>query len=222
MLNKCSIVTLGMMLASASSFAPSVGRPHSTLRMTTTVEATASAADRNNAPFFTDVEVVSPVPTSKTPENKKTSRPAAPKKSAPGHEEGIFSPLVKLGKVVLGDDNLSKIRAKAIGAHSDVIANFVATSSSASGNAALEALFAISDKNKDGRVDEEELQEALNKLGFEWIGIKQAKKILERAAGSEEKNFITIEEFKREAPKTLKTNLTKLAKKNGGKLGFLV
>lgn len=163
--------------------------------------------------------------TSLSNENKSlpsSKKMAISKKKGRAHEEGIFSPVVKLTKKLIGNENLSKVRGKAIGAHSDVIANFVATSRSSTGTAVLETLFSISDKNNDGLVDEQELKESLNKLGFDWIEDKQAKKILERAAGDEGKAFITKDQFLIEAPRTLKVNLTKLAKKNGGRLGFLV
>ena len=58
-------------------------------------------------------------------------------------------------------------------------------------------------------------------LGFRFLGEKQLKGIFKRAGG-EEKGFITLDEWMADAPKTLKTNLLKLAKTNGGDLGFLV
>jgi len=62
---------------------------------------------------------------------------------------------------------------------------------------------------------------ALDMLGFKWLGEKQVGKIFERADdnGDEE---ISLEEFMSEAPKTLKVNLVKLAKANGGDMGLLV
>jgi Ca2+-binding EF-hand superfamily protein len=50
---------------------------------------------------------------------------------------------------------------------------------------------------------------------------KQVKGIFERA-DTDENGTIDLQEWMTEAPKTLRTNLTKLAKKNGGELGFLV
>jgi len=49
---------------------------------------------------------------------------------------------------------------------------------------------------------------------------KQTEKIFERA-DLDGNGTICIDEFKKETPKTLKTNLVKLAKKNGNDLGFL-
>jgi Ca2+-binding EF-hand superfamily protein len=69
-------------------------------------------------------------------------------------------------------------------------------------------------------VDEEELAQALTRLGFEWLKDKQVKGILERADRNHD-GRIDLEEWMSEAPKTLRTNLIKLAKKNGGELGFL-
>ncbi|EEC46441.1 predicted protein [Phaeodactylum tricornutum CCAP 1055/1] len=152
---------------------------------------------------------------------RQKSKPTLPKKMTAKHGDGLFSPLVKLFKAALGDDRLNKIRAKAIATHSEVIASFVETAESASGEAVLDTLFALSDKNGDGHIDEGELKEALRTLGFAWIEEKQAKGILSRA-DKDKKGYITKDEWKAEAPKTLRTNLTKLAKKNGGDLGFLV
>ena len=47
-------------------------------------------------------------------------------------------------------------------------------------------------------------------------------KIAAWIAGESEAQSLPIEEWIAEAPKTLKTNLVKLAKTNGGELGFLV
>ena len=65
-----------------------------------------------------------------------------------------------------------------------------------------------------------ELAAAFKTLGFSWLKEKQIAGIIKRA-GSED-GLLQLEQFKQEFPKTLRTNLTKLAKKNGGELGFLV
>jgi Ca2+-binding EF-hand superfamily protein len=127
---------------------------------------------------------------------------------------------VLLAKDVLGEEQLNKVRAKAISLHSDVISNFVDTSNSAFGQTVLKALFNVVDTNRNGVVDEEELAQALTKLGFEWLKDKQVKGIFERA-DRDNNGRIDLEEWITEAPKTLRTNLIKLAKKNGGELGFL-
>jgi len=74
------------------------------------------------------------------------------------------------------------------------------------------------DKNKDGVLDEKELALAFETLGFSWLKEKQVSGILKRA-DKDDDGIIDYEEFRKELPKTLRTNLTKLAKKNGGELG---
>jgi hypothetical protein len=49
---------------------------------------------------------------------------------------------------------------------------------------------------------------------------KQIKGIFDRA-DLDANGDLDFEEFRKEAPKTLRTNLVKLAKRNGGDLGFL-
>jgi Ca2+-binding EF-hand superfamily protein len=83
----------------------------------------------------------------------------------------------------------------------------------------MQQLFALMDKNKDGVVDETELAIYFKSLGFTWLQEKQIAGIIKRA-GSED-GILRMEQFKGEFPKTLRTNLIKLAKKNGGELGFL-
>ena len=143
------------------------------------------------------------------------------KKKGPKHTVGIVSPIVELGKAVLGDDDLNKLRGKIIGYHSDIIKSFVATSDSAVGNAVLRTLFNIVDTDNSGYLDKEEVATALSYLGFSWLGPKQVDKIFARADENGD-NEISIDEFMEEAPKTLKVNLIKLAKKNGNDLGMLV
>jgi len=77
------------------------------------------------------------------------------------------------------------------------------------------------DKNRDGVVDEKELAMAFKALGFTWLEQKQVSGILKRA-DKDENGLIDYNEFIDELPKTLRTNLIKLAKKNGADLGFLV
>ena len=61
------------------------------------------------------------------------------------------------------------------------------------------------------------MQQALALLGFKWLEEKHVQKIFERADLNDD-GEISLEE----APKTLKVNLVKLAKMNGGEMGLLV
>lgn len=179
----------------------------------TGVVANAHAA----APFFVDlVEQEEPKPVAK----KQPAKKSAPKKGG-AHKEGIFSPAVNAAKVVLGEEKLNSVRGKAINLHSTAIKNFVATAESAFGENVLRSLFNVADKNHNGMIEEDELREALQKLGFSWLKDKQVHGIFTRAGG-DEKGYLTLEDWLKEAPKTLSTNLVKLAKTNGGELGFLV
>lgn len=144
-----------------------------------------------------------------------------PKKKGNPHKEGVFSPIVVAAGAVLGDEQLNKVRAKAISMHSDIIKSFVDTSDSAFGKAVLRQIFEIVDADGSGYLDKEELGKALNLLGFKWLKEKHVEKIFERADANGDKE-ISLEEFVEEAPKTLRTNLIKLAKTNGGDMGLLV
>lgn len=163
----------------------------------------------------TDPETISPVselPKAKAPIKKKTGT---------AHKEGLMSPAVKVAKVVLGDEKLKNVRGKVISMHSTVIKDFVATSDTAIGRAALTRLFAIADVDGNGRIDKEELAIAVKRLGFTWLEDKQINGIFKRA-DTDGNGTLEFDEFVQEVPKLLKTNLVKLAKKNGGDLGFLV
>ena len=126
-----------------------------------------------------------------------------------------------LSKQVLGDDKLNKLRAKVISLHSETIAGFVDTYDTTVGRAILKQLFELADRDNSGTIEQEELQVALRTLGFNWLQDKQVGKIFERA-DTDANGAIDLDEWMREAPKTLRTNLIKLAKKNGDDLGFLV
>jgi hypothetical protein len=145
--------------------------------------------------------------------------PAPPKTNA-AHKEGIFSPLVIAAGTILGPDQLNKIRAKAISMHSDIIKSFVETSDSTFGRAVLQQLFKYVDADNSGYIDKNELSVALSLLGFKWLKDKQVDGIFERADVNKD-GMISLEEFMDEAPRTLKTNLVKLAKNNGGDMGLL-
>lgn len=142
-------------------------------------------------------------------------------KKAPAHgTEGVFSPIVRVAKTVVGDDEINKIRAKVISVHSDTIKGFVNTSDSPFGQATLSVLFKLIDKDGDGKIDSDELKDAVSALGFSWLQEKQINGILKRADTNND-GQVDYEEFMKEVPKTLKTNLVKLAKKNGGDMGLL-
>ena len=158
-------------------------------------------------------------PTPVAPAKKKA--PASKKKANAAHKEGIFSPIVVAAGAVLGPEQLNKVRAKVISIHSDLIKSFVGTSDSAFGQAVLRQLFKYVDTDNSGYIDKEELSVALSLLGFKWLKEKQVNAIFERA-DTDKDGTISLEEFMTEAPRTLKTNLVKLAKNNGGDMGLLV
>ena len=64
------------------------------------------------------------------------------------------------------------------------------------------------------------LTNALHALGFTFVKEKQIDIIMKRADENDDL-VIDFEEFVNEAPKTLRSSLTKLAKQNGHDLGFL-
>lgn len=152
---------------------------------------------------------------------KPAAAKKAPKKKGGAHKEGVFSPIVVAAGTILGQEQLNKIRGKFITYHSDIIKSFVATSDSKFGNAVLRNLFDLVDTDNSGYIDKDELTKAFNMLGFKWLGEKQVNKIFERADANGDLE-ISAEEFMEEAPKTLKVNLVKLAKNNGGDMGLLV
>lgn len=183
-------------------------------------------------PYFANPDVGSTsvmenFPSSTKPISAMPEQPAAPakkaaptKKAAGGHgKSGIFAPVVVLAKNIVGEEELNKIRGKAIGLHSKVIGGFVDTHETPIGETALRALFQLADVNKNGSIEEEELATALRTLGFD-LKENQIKGIFERA-DKDGNGVIDFEEWRKEAPSTLRTNLIKLAKRNGGELGFL-
>jgi hypothetical protein len=160
----------------------------------TTIEAPAPAAKKENA--------------------------SSKKKAASAHgKNGPFAPVVLLAKNILGDEQLNTIRGKAIGLHSKVIGGFVDTYETPFGETALRTLFQIADTNKNGAIEQEELALALQRVGFD-LKESQIKGIFERA-DKDGNGLIDYDEWRKEAPATLRTNLIKLAKRNGGELGFL-
>merc|ERR1712232_1347951 len=160
-----------------------------------------------------DAELTSNISMETTNILEKKKKPVMKKKSNPSHTEGVFSPIVFLAKDIMGDDNLIKFRAKVISMHTDIISSFVNTYKTAYGNLVLKLLYSIADQNKDGSIDDDELKIALHNLGFTWIQDKQLKGIMKRA-DVDGNNVIDFQEFSNEVPRTLRTNLIKLAKKN--------
>ena len=85
----------------------------------------------------------------------------------------------------------------------------------------LKVLYSTADQNKDSLLDENKVKSTLHSLGFSWIQDKQLKGIMKRA-DKDGNSVIDFKEFRDEVPRTLRTNLNKLAKKNGGEMGLLV
>lgn len=133
---------------------------------------------------------------------------------------GVFAPLVLGAKRVMGEQQLKELRAAVIAKHSKVIAEFVDTSESSFGQLILARMFAYADKDSNGTLDKEEVRDALRDLGFGFITEKQIGQIMKRA-DKDENEVIDFEEFVKDTPKVLRTNLIKLAKQNGHDLGFL-
>lgn len=192
-------------LASSSAF---IASKNSSFRIS------HSSAFRAATPYF--MEEIKPVNDKRAAKKHPTSD-----KKKSSHKDGIFSPVILAAKHILGDEELNKIRAKGISLHSEVISSFVDTYDSTFGKAIAKQFFVMMDKNKDGKLDEDELADAFAFLGFDWLKEKQVKGILTRADANSD-GFVDFTEYLDELPKTLRTNLIKLAKKNGGDLGFLV
>lgn len=138
----------------------------------------------------------------------------------PLHRDGILSPIVKAAKNAMGEAKLNKVRGKVIELHSNVIKGWVGTSETQFGQAALKSLYRAADADRNGTIDEVELERAFRALGFGFLKEKQVKGIFARADVNRD-GRIDLEEFLEEAPKVLRTNLVKLAKKNGGEMGLL-
>jgi hypothetical protein len=205
---------LSMLVASSNAFAPSTIRTIKHAQCFVTVADSETSTDPTTPTIELPPEAGS---TTESPINYSGNKKPTP--VAHG-KEGIFSPLVQLSKTVLGEKKLNSLRAKAIGLHADVIGKFVDYAGTSFGNAVLKTLFSLADTNQNGTVEEEELAEALTVLGFD-LKPKQITGIFQRA-DIDKNGALDFEEWQREAPKTLRTNLIKLAKKNGGELGFLV
>lgn len=156
--------------------------------------------------------VVAPTPQQQPKEAKK------PKKVV--SSQGIFAPLVRGAKQVMGETELNQLRASVISTHSKVISQFVDTSDSPFGQIVLRRMFEYADKDGNGSLDREEVRAALRDLGFDFVQDKQLDIIFGRADENGDL-VIDFEEFVQESPKTLRSSLIKLAKQNGHDLGFL-
>jgi len=171
-------------------------------------DASASPLDKVQAAMRPDGDAKA----SAAKEKKKPARKPSP--------TGIFAPVVLGAKSVMGTKELNALRADIIAKHTKVISAFVDTSESPFGQLVLKRMFAAADKDGNGTLDREEIRDALQALGFSFVGDKQIDQIMSRADENSDE-VIDFEEFVKETPKTLRTSLVKLAKQNGHDLGFL-
>jgi len=153
------------------------------------------------------------------PSPRESAREAAVS-MAGGPKDGIFTPMVQGAKVIVGEQQLKDIRAQVIKLHGELMANFIDTANSPSGDFALEQLFKAADTDGSGKLDKEELKVALQKLGFSWMGDEKVEKVAAKG-DKDDDGLIDLDEFKQMAPTVLRQNLLKLAKENGAELGFL-
>lgn len=215
-----SIALVAMVATNTQGFAPADTSKRSlTLRQSMPFVGAlrVGAFHTNDMPYFLDE--IDRTPQTPQPVVERKAAPK-PKTGGPHKNAGLFSPMVLTAKKVVGDEQLGKIRAKVISMHSDVIGNFVETYDTPVGRSVLKTLFGVADVNKNGKIEEEELATAMHILGFSWLQNKQIQGIFERA-DLDENGAIDFDEFMKEAPKTLRTNLIKLAKKNGSDMGLL-
>lgn len=185
---------------------------------------TRSLASRSAAPLMAEplapAELLEQAATSAPVSAPSSARAPAPAKLRKPEPTGLFVPLVLGAKRVMGTKELNALRAQVISLHSKVIGRFVDTYETPFGQLALRRLFAAADKDRNGMLDKSEVRDALHALGFGFLGEKQVDGIVTRA-DADENGAIDFDEFVREAPRTLRTNLIKLAKQNGHELGFL-
>jgi EF hand len=218
-----TILAFALHAVSTNGFVPATGNGH--LHTFTLGASTVPSLDHSDHAYLIDDRTNAMAPTSTIVETPKEEKKISPPKSGSGggavHKKGIFSPVVQVSKIALGSERLNKVRAKVISMHSDVISSFVSTADTALGNLVLRQLFRFADKDGSGAIDETELRAALQTLGFDWLQEKQITGIFERA-DMDTNGAIDMDEWIKEAPRTLRTNLIKLAKKNGGDMGLLV
>lgn len=190
---------------------------------------TAAAAPEASAPAASTAAVQTAAPEAAAPAASaaavkgvvKPTKPKEPKESKfKKSPKGIFAPAVLGAKAIMGQQELNQLRAKVIAEHTKVITSFVDTSESKFGQLVLKRMFAAADKDGNGTLDKEEVRAALDALGFTFLKDKQLEGIIDRA-DMDDNEVIDFEEFVKEAPRTLRVNLVKLAKQNGHDLGFL-
>jgi hypothetical protein len=216
-----SVALMAMVATNTQGFAPTDVRKRSlTLRQSMPFVGALQGVVATDLPDFLDEVDRTPQPVE--PKKEVVQKKAEPKPKAGGAHKtaGVFSPIVLTAKQVVGEERLNKIRAKVISLHSEVIGSFVETYDSPVGRSVLKSLFEVADVNKNGNIEEDELATALQTLGFSWLQSKQIQGIFKRA-DLDENGAIDFDEFMKEAPKTLRTNLIKLAKKNGDDMGLL-
>lgn len=230
--NRIALVVALTVATSADAFTgtPAYTRSATSLQetpnsMSETAETVANDVVTSDDVVASDAESPPPAMKAQTTEppnpavSTKKKKKAAPRK--PAHKDGVFSPVVNVAKKAMGQDELNKLRGKVIAMHSDAIKGFVDTSDSKFGQSVLKGLFKVADTDHNGIIDEGELDHALQLLGFnKFLKPKQVKGIFARADVNED-GSIDREEFMKEAPKTLRVNLVKLAKQNGADMGLL-
>jgi EF hand len=211
---------------SLALIAMSIGSHAFTITPLNTVASTRLSSTTTNDRYFMD-EIPHDKPNMALSNNIEPSQPAAPKnkpspkKGGASHgKDGVLAPVVTTLKAVVGEEEINKVRGKVIAMHSDVIKGFVDTADSPIGQTVLKTMFAVADVDKNGTLEENELNQALESLGFRFLNDKQKHGIFERA-DADKNGHIDLDEWMEEAPKTLRTNLVKLAKQNGGDLGLL-
>jgi hypothetical protein len=208
-----------LMTPGTSPLVPANRRLASLLNMMSDASDDSSAT---SAPAEPTEEVVEKKAESTAPTatmEKKDAPKKQEKKNVPT-DQGLFAPAVLAAKKVMGEQELKELRANVIGKHSKVIADFVDTSESAFGQIVLKRMFEYADKDSDGQLTKEEVRDALNDLGFNFLDDKNIDKIMNKA-DKDKNEVIDFEEFVLETPKALRMNLVKLAKNNGHDLGFL-
>lgn len=136
-------------------------------------------------------------------------------------QDGIFTPVVGVLKVVMGEDELKKLRGQVIKAHGEVMGNFIDTADTRFGEWTLRRLFGAADKDGNGELDRDELRAAMQRLGFGWMEDEKKIEQLLKKGDQDGNGLIDFDEFKKMAPTALKQNLLKLAKQNGAQLGML-
>lgn len=144
------------------------------------------------------------------PEEKKEV-PKKMKKEVSKKDSGsIISPVVLFTKEVMEDKAMKDAIEKVNNKESDTIKTFVDSSSTEFGDAVLRGLFRFVDSDEKGAIDENDLAEALQSIGFSG---KQASSIFKKT-DEEESGTIDMEEWVTSAPETLRENLIKFAQRN--------